>query len=307
MGQAPLRGGPGRPKKRPPQSFKMGAFKAFVKGLFEKKIPPAADKLSEGRGRRLYSSPAGAGSAMLKRMKLFFERPQGRLPKQAPPQGRPSRKARPASKWIQLLLRKILFVKSPLEQSWLFPRAIACLVMALWGLSFFNDTNFAENPRGAADSILHNADLAIHEAGHLVFRFGGQLLHALGGTLMQLLVPLAVMARFLWQRDNFEASVGLWWLGQNFLDIAPYIYDAHDKKMPLTGGGTGMDSPETHDWHYILTATGNMEHYAWLASLAGNLGKLLLLLSVLWGAAVLWRGFLQISRRLREAGPDSLF
>ena len=201
---------------------------------------------------------------------------------------------------IRAFFRRILHVKSPLKQSWLFPRAIAYAVLVFWGLSFFNDTNFAANPRGASDSFLHNVNLAFHEAGHLIFRFGGSLLHAFGGTLMQCLAPLAVMFQFLRQRDNFEASAGLWWLGQNFLDIAPYIYDAHDKKMPLISGGTGQDNPETHDWHYILTETGQMERYAEIASFVGGMGKLLLFLSFLWGGAVLWRGFLDISRNIKK-------
>ena len=38
---------------------------------------------------------------------------------------------------------------------------------------------------------LDDLDLAIHETGHLVFAFGGETLTLLGGTLFQLLVPIA--------------------------------------------------------------------------------------------------------------------
>ena len=99
---------------------------------------------------------------------------------------------------------------------------------------------------------LDSLDLAIHETGHQVFAFGGETLTLLGGTLMQLLVPLA-FALALWrQGDRHGATVPLWWMGQNCWNISVYIKDARAQELPLVGGGE-------HDWAQLLGQAG------WLA------------------------------------------
>src|SRR5215207_7679829 len=60
---------------------------------------------------------------------------------------------------------------------------------------------------------LDSLDLAIHETGHLVFAFGGEVLALLGGTLFQLLVPAAFVVALWHQGDRHGATVPLWWLG----------------------------------------------------------------------------------------------
>lgn len=96
---------------------------------------------------------------------------------------------------------------------------------------------------------LDGLDLAIHEAGHLVFAFGGELLALLGGTLLQLLVPIA-FALALWrQGDRHGATVPLWWLGQSCWNVSVYIKDARAQELPLVGGGE-------HDWAILLGERG---------------------------------------------------
>jgi hypothetical protein len=99
---------------------------------------------------------------------------------------------------------------------------------------------------------IDSLDLAIHEAGHLVFVFGGETLTVLGGTLFQLLVP-AVFAGALWrQGDRHGATVPLWWLAQNCWNVSVYVRDARAQELQLVGGGE-------HDWAYLLSEAG------WLA------------------------------------------
>jgi hypothetical protein len=99
---------------------------------------------------------------------------------------------------------------------------------------------------------LDSLDLPIHEAGHLVFAFGGETLTILGGTLMQLLVPLAFVVALWRQGDRHGATVPLWWMGQNCWNISVYIKDARAQELPLVGGGE-------HDWALLLGQAG------WLA------------------------------------------
>lgn len=95
-------------------------------------------------------------------------------------------------------------------------------------------------------------NLATHETGHLVFGWGGQVLAALGGTLLQLLMPLAFAVSFWRRGDRHAASVALWWLGQNCFNISRYIADARAQELPLVGGGE-------HDWTYLLAHWGVLE------------------------------------------------
>jgi hypothetical protein len=99
---------------------------------------------------------------------------------------------------------------------------------------------------------LDSLDLAIHETGHLVFCFDGEVLAVLGGTLFQLIVP-AAFAVALWRRgDRHGATVPLWWLGQNCWNISVYIRDARAQELPLVGAGE-------HDWAFLLDRAGWLE------------------------------------------------
>lgn len=193
---------------------------------------------------------------------------------------------------VQAFLKRILFVRKNVDPSKFFAKCLLYVVFVIWGFSFFDETNFAYDPHGAGDTFIHNINLVFHEAGHAVFRFFGRFMHIFGGTLLQCLIPLIVMAQFIRQKDNFEASIGLWWFGQNFIDVSPYIYDAWDRKLMLLGGVTGRDHPGGHDWYNLLTSMNSLDNYAEIASFVGNLGKVIMFLSFIWGGVVLYKAFL---------------
>ena len=96
---------------------------------------------------------------------------------------------------------------------------------------------------------LDSLDLAIHEAGHVLFGPAGELPGVLGGTLAQLLIPAAFVVALWRQGDRHGASVPLWWLGQNCWNIAVYVKDARSQLLPLVGGGE-------HDWALLLGQAG---------------------------------------------------
>jgi hypothetical protein len=93
--------------------------------------------------------------------------------------------------------------------------------------------------------FLDSLDLAIHETGHLVFGPFGEFIGVLGGTLMQLIVPLAFGGYFLRRSDRHAATVALWWVAQNLWNVSVYVSDARAQELPLVGGGE-------HDWAYLL-------------------------------------------------------
>ena len=142
------------------------------------------------------------------------------------------------------------------------------------------------------DSFLHLINLPFHEAGHIIFRPFGAFITSLGGTLGQLLMPSVCMAVLLFKtRDPFGASVALWWVGENFLDIAPYINDARAGQLPLLGGNFGHSAPYGfHDWQYLLTESGLLQYDHVLAKATFAMGSAIMLLSLLWS------GFLLVKR-----------
>ncbi|MBI2837333.1 MAG: hypothetical protein HYX75_03410 [Acidobacteria bacterium] len=122
--------------------------------------------------------------------------------------------------------------------------------------------------------FLAGVDLMIHEAGHPVFGvFGIEFIGFLGGTLMQLMMPVAFFLYFLRHSQPKSADAVLFWIGQNLLDVGRYMADARSQDLPLLGGGE-------HDWAYLLGATGLLKHDRTLGGLADFMGCALLTLSV---------------------------
>ena len=94
---------------------------------------------------------------------------------------------------------------------------------------------------------LDDLNLAVHEAGHLVFAPFGDQLAALGGSLLQLLVPIAFVAYFARSRQRWAAAVTLAWVAVNCLNVGRYAADARAQRLPLLGGENVI-----HDWWFVL-------------------------------------------------------
>lgn len=130
-----------------------------------------------------------------------------------------------------------------------------------------------------ADSwtLLDDIDLAIHEAGHMVFMPFGEFMMTLGGSLFQLLVPAVFVGYFARQKQWYSASFLLLWLGQSCFNLSYYIADARARVLPLLS-----DDPTSHDWTWLLlqmnlldqdTTIGNMVRFAgFLMFIAGIVG-----------------------------------
>jgi len=191
-------------------------------------------------------------------------------------------------------LSDLLFPRT-LKGRWpsLIARTLLWVLLGWWGLSLMLSS---VDSNAAGESILHLVNLPFHEFGHLLFRPLGDFMTSLGGTLGQLLMPAVCLGVLLAQtRDPFGASVALWWLGENLLDIAPYINDARAGELPLLGGNTGHSAPYGfHDWEYILGETGLLHLDQGLAKLSHLTGALVMLVALAWGGVLLWRLYRQL-------------
>jgi len=166
-------------------------------------------------------------------------------------------------------------------------RACVYVLFVLWGWRIASmDIRSGE----ITESFMHGINLVFHEAGHVFFMFFGRFLNVAGGTLGQWLMPIIAGVALHWKnRDNFGASLALWWLAVSFMDAAPYAWDAANPVLPLLGGGTGAD--RDHDWIIMLGDTGLIKRAHGVGRLLHVTGLALLVLANVWGALVLRRQF----------------
>lgn len=174
-------------------------------------------------------------------------------------------------------------------------RVIFSVILTIWGFLFvFSPIDGDYTGR----SFMHLINLPFHEAGHLIFSVLGDFLQVLGGTLGQLLIPLICMIAFIRKEDPYGAACALWWTGQSFIDIAPYINDARAGALMLLGGVTGQEAPDFHDWHNILGRLGLLSWDHSIAYAAKSAGTLLIIFSLGWS----WWYLLRQYRSIRKHG-----
>jgi len=128
--------------------------------------------------------------------------------------------------------------------------------------------------------LLDGANLAFHEAGHLFFGLLGSTLGLYGGTLGQLVFPIAAAVNFRRRQQAAGVALSGVWFFQNFLNIARYMADARAQALPLVGGGE-------HDWYHIFSRWGVLERDTTIAAVTQTIGWLGMIGCVLW----LWRRF----------------
>jgi hypothetical protein len=89
--------------------------------------------------------------------------------------------------------------------------------------------------------------LPMHEGGHFISRGFGHTFYILGGSFWQVMFPflLVVLASI---RKSFSASLYLIFTGVCLIAVAPYIYDAPYRSLPLLGG-----NHVEHDWWSLLS------------------------------------------------------
>jgi len=131
-------------------------------------------------------------------------------------------------------------------------------------------------------SIIDDANLLFHEAGHLIFGLFGDTMGLYGGTLGQLAIPIICGIAFLRQESLFSVSVVSLWFFENFFNIARYMADARSRMLPLVGGGE-------HDWTNILTRWGVLQYDTTLATILRIMGWTGLFLTLLWISYLWWQ------------------
>jgi len=181
----------------------------------------------------------------------------------------------------QTLLQSLTEAPERVDSLAFWARAVCAFLFAIWTLYFILNGIDWEVLGG---SFMHGVNLMFHEFGHLFFRPFGNFMMILGGSLFQVLWPWVLLFAFLLKyRDTFAASLMLWWSGQSFVDLSPYIADAYYRGLPLVGGG----GEESHDWGNLLTMTGLLESYMSIARLSFFIGSVMMVIALLWAGMTL--------------------
>lgn len=167
-------------------------------------------------------------------------------------------------------------------------RAATLVAFGLWTAWIFADVDV---PAGEAGSFFLWAILTpFHEAGHyLIFRWFGEFIMILGGTLAQHGMPLLLAGLLMVKRrDAFGAALFMWLFGWSWIMMAVYMYDAFDPRLMLLDGRTGADS-DGHDWQNIFGDLGLLKSARGIGLFCGGIGRVIMVVSLLWAALVLWR------------------
>ena len=102
-------------------------------------------------------------------------------------------------------------------------------------------------PDAITSSWMHGPVLVIHEAGHILFAPFGRFVAIIGGTYLQVALPLAFALYFFLSGQRFSGAVVLLWVAFALVDGAVYVADAQERALPLI-----TFDRDTHDWWNLL-------------------------------------------------------
>jgi hypothetical protein len=118
----------------------------------------------------------------------------------------------------------------------------ALLLIAIWG--------WFALVKGDQTPFFVYLNIAVHEAGHVLFQPFGELTMLIMGSGFEVLFPFAVGVYFLLRRRDLVSTAVAWgWAASALASAATYIGDADDGRLALLGA-TGPDA--AGDWERIL-------------------------------------------------------
>jgi hypothetical protein len=167
-----------------------------------------------------------------------------------------------------------------LEEDWEpTPRAVLVIASLFYLLFLF------QAARGTGFLLMIDLVLIpIHEGGHLLFRFFGEFLNIAGGTFLQLAVPFMLAVYFAFQRQVQGTAFCTFFFFEQFLPIATYMADARAQELPLLTVGDA--DYVIHDWNYLFTSFGVIDHDTQIAAIVRVLGWMGMLATASW---MVWR------------------
>jgi hypothetical protein len=173
-------------------------------------------------------------------------------------------------------------VLETLEDPWTAVPRYALIAWLIFYLLFLYQAVRGNGPLLMIDVVF----VPIHEGGHLLFRFFGQFISVAGGTFLQLFVPFTLATYFAFQRQPQGTAFCTFFCFEQLLPISRYMADARTQELPLLTVG----DPEfvIHDWNYLFTAFGVLNHDTQIAACVRAIGWLGMFATVAWFAWISW-------------------
>lgn len=128
--------------------------------------------------------------------------------------------------------------------------------------------------------FIHLIILYIHEAGHALFSPFGDTVYYLGGSIVQVLVPV-VWILTAWRERSKLTPVAVFFTGFSMVDISIYIKDAATRVLPLIGG-----KKTHHDWWTVLYRRDALDWGLPLGETFFWIGMVVALGALVWGVFV---------------------
>lgn len=190
--------------------------------------------------------------------------------------------------WRHALAAWLLHVPEQVSRIDWTARLAGLALFGAWTLWIWRDLDIPAGESGS--NFLHSVLIPFHEAGHYaLFRWFGEFMFILGGTLGQHLLPIVVGGVLLVRKRNpYGAALAFWLLGYSMVDMGVYMYDAFDPKLGLIGGGTGAES-DGHDWQNLFGDMGLLRSARGIGLCFGWVGCAMMTAGLAWAAAVVWR------------------
>ncbi len=170
---------------------------------------------------------------------------------------------------------------APLGEPWHPVSKPALIAWLIFYALFLIYAARAEGPGLFIDMVF----LPIHEGGHVLFSYSGsQTLMVLGGTFLQLFVPLAIAVYFAFQRHVTGTAFAALFFFENFLNVGTYMADTRAQQLDYVniGGGEGI-----HDWTYLFIKLGCINSDVTIGHATRALGWIGMFAVVGWFG---WRG-----------------
>jgi hypothetical protein len=140
-------------------------------------------------------------------------------------------------------------------------RLFGALIASLYSIYYLNSPT--------SWHFIDYVNLIFHEAGHVIFMFGGQFISIAMGSGLQILLPLSITLYFYATGQKLSAAICLMWTGFNFINVSVYAGDAIVMNLPLLGGDSVI-----HDWNYLLSNLNLLSSTPLVASLLYFIGVL---------------------------------
>ncbi|MFA7288662.1 MAG: hypothetical protein WC055_07255 [Melioribacteraceae bacterium] len=146
---------------------------------------------------------------------------------------------------------------------------------------------------GGEFTFIDYINLLIHEGGHGIFSIFPRYLYMLGGSLMQLLIPLMFVVFYFVKKQKVLFQISTIWFAESMMNVSVYVSDARAMVLPLLGGKNVI-----HDWHYLLGELNLLEYDTILGSVVFISAVIIMAIALLAPLYVKEKGYSKIELNL---------